>query len=240
MKHQTFEEFFNSFCKQQTVNEDWLQNAAIASTLGAAMLGGINNADGKTLDNNQLIVKHTTQQNTASPMALSQFAVYWAKYYNAEENDKTNWAKKELVTRTSLPTPRLQQSITKAAKCFDGDAGLDFNTIIKLLTYTGRLESNYSASNLQSSSGAVGYWQVLPSTAHDRLTKGAAYFGKNFEAQFGKGKLLQYQKLSFKQLRYKLKTDSDFCALIAAAKWVTIAQQINNKQNHILNNIFKN
>lgn len=233
---QTFEEFYKVFDKQYVVEEGVLRNIATGALLGASLLGGINQVDAASKNYSKPTITQTVSK--LSP-AMSKFASMWAKYYNAEENDKTNWAKQELSTRTSLPNARLTKAMDKAAKCFAGDAGLSYNDIIKLLKYTGRLESNYLSTNLQSKSGAFGYWQVLASTAQDRLKNGGVYFGKNFEKQFGKGALQKFQKLTFNQLQYKLKTDPDFCAAMSAVKWVTIAQQLNNKQTHVLTNMCK-
>lgn len=235
---QTFEEFYKAFDKQYVVEEGVLRNIATGALLGASLLGGVNQSDAASKTYNKPAIVQTTKSIKLSP-AMSKFAEIWAKHYNAEKSDKTKWAKQELSTRTSLPNARLIKAMDKAAKCFAGDAGLSYNDIIKLLKYTGRLESNYMSTNLQSKSGAFGYWQVLASTAQDRLTDGAAYFGKNFEKQFGKGSLKKFQKLTFKQLQYKLKTDPDFCAAMSAVKWVTIAQQLKNKQTHVLTNMCK-
>ena len=234
---QTFEEFYKVFDEQYVVEEGVLRNIATGALLGASLLGGINQVDAASKNYSRPAITQTVSK--LSP-AMSKFAEMWAKYYNAEENDKTKWAKQELSTRTSLPNARLSKAMDKAAKCFAGDAGLSYNDIIKLLKYTGRLESNYMSTNLQSKSGAFGYWQVLASTAQDRLKNSGVYFGKNFEKQFGKGALQKFQKLTFKQLQYKLKTDPEFCAAMSAVKWITIAQQLNNKQTHVLTNMCKN
>ena len=223
----TFKEFYDQ------LDEGILRNIASGALLGASILGGVYNADAAPR-------QHTSNisYNIKAQTNLNQFAYYWAKFYNAEQSSKFNWAKQELKVRTSTPSPRLMNSINKAVRCFAGDEGLSANTIKQLLILTGRLETNYG-SDLESSTEAVGYWQCLASTAYDRLHEGSAYFGKNFEREFGKGALQKFQMLNRAQLKEKLKNDPDFCALIAAAKWVEIAHNTHNKQNKCLNKLFR-
>ena len=225
----TFKEFYTTH--EYVVEEGIFRNLATGALIGASLFSQPANAAKEHTYN------HSTIAQNISIDTNELFAKLWAKYYNAEKKDKTKWALSELKTRTSIPTPVLQKSIDKAAYCFEGDSGLTRQNIKSLLLLTGRLESNYSVSHLQSPTGAMGYWQVLGSTAYDLLHNSESYFGPRFRKMFGKNALIKYQKLSKEQLKYKLKTDSDFCALIAAAKWVQIGQVINNKQTKQLNHI---
>lgn len=224
---QTFKEFYDQ------LDEGFIRNLASGALLGASLLGGVNHADAASKSYTPTITQSINQSYNANA-----FAYYWSKFYNAENSSKFNWAKAELNTRTSMPSPRLMQSINKAVKCFAGDEGLDAHTLKQLLILTGRLETNYTGK-LESSGKACGYWQCLATTARDRLHNGKAYFGNNFRKMFGKNALQQFQKLSIDQLREKLKNDPDFCALIAAAKWVEIAHNNHNKRNKCITSIFK-
>ena len=226
---QTFKEFYNQ------LDEGFFKNLASGALLGASLLGGVNQVDAAPV---KPAITQNIQANNIN-YDLNQFARLWSKHYNAEKTDRVDWAKNELKTRTSLPNAILMNSINKAVKCFAGDEGVDADTLRKLLILTGRLESNYSASHLESKSGAKGYWQCLASTAQDRFKNGEPYFGNNFKRMFGKNALQQFKKLSFKQLQHKLKTDPDFCAMVAAAKWIEIANTVKNKQTKQLNSIFR-
>lgn len=226
---QTFKEFY------EQLDEGFMRNLASGALLGASLLGGINQTDAAS---NKQYKPTITQSVNNQYDANKKFAYYWAKFYNAEQSSKYNWALKELKVRTTNPSPRLMQSINKAVKCFAGDEGVDAATLKQLLILTGRLETNYG-SDLESESGAMGYWQCLSSTAYDRLHKGYAYFGKNFQKQFGKNALKYFQSLSIEQLKQKLKNDPDFCALIAAAKWIEIAHNNKNKSTKRISTIFR-
>lgn len=226
----TFKEFYNQ------IDEGMLRNFASGALLGASLLGGINGTNSADAATHPISTEISQQSDNVS---MKTFAYYWAKYYNAEKENKYNWAIKNLKIRKSSPSPRLMQSINKAVQCFAGDEGVTADTLKQLLILTGRLESNYVNSQLESDTGAVGYWQCLVSTAKDRFKNGSAYFGKNFKRLYGKNALEYYKSLSRLQLKYKLKNDPDFCALIAAAKWIEIAHKVNNRSNNILNSIFE-
>ena len=178
----------------------------------------------------------------ASEMPINNSINMWNKFYKTEtkivDGKSVKMTPKEIENQKEKATKRLndgdynvpkeaKSSIDVATNIFNGQNGMNKETLTKLLSDIGQIESQYSTKIQYKGGPARSYWQVEAASALDTLEQNAAsnnpIFGKDFEKQFAsiiKGKsnttVLKYlSSLSNSKMQKLLLDNSNLAATIA-------------------------
>ena len=177
----------------------------------------------------------------ASEMPIVDSIDTWNKFYKTEtkivNGNAVQMTQKEIKIQKDKATKRLnngnykvpaeaKSSINVATNIFDGQNGMSKETLTKLLSDIGQIESKYDEKIQIGGGPARSYWQVEFISALDVLEQNAAsnnpIFGPLFEKQFAgiKGKsnttVLKYlSSLSNSKMQKLLLDNSDLAATIA-------------------------
>ena len=177
----------------------------------------------------------------ASEMPIVDSIDTWNKFYKTEtkivNGNAVQMTQKEIKIQKDKATKRLnngnykvpaeaKSSINVATNIFDGQNGMSKETLTKLLSDIGQIESKYDEKIQIGGGPARSYWQVEFISALDVLEQNAAsnnpIFGPLFEKQFAgiKGKsnttVLKYlSSLSNSKMQKLLLDNSNLAATIA-------------------------
>jgi hypothetical protein len=183
-----------------------------------------------------------SEASANSEVPIKTSVSMWNKFYKTETkivNGKpVKMSDEEIKIQKDKATKRLnngnyevpkeaKSSIDIATNIFDGQNNMSKETLTKLLSDIGQIESQYNTKIQYKGGPARSYWQVEAASALDVLKQNAPIsnplFGKDFELQFAniiKDKkdttVLKYlSKLSNADMQKLLLQNSDLAATIA-------------------------
>ena len=182
-------------------------------------IGGESITVGSAIDNVGSLFISKAEASEMPIMTNEKIANDWTTLYQTSNDPvKTARALKEINKNYTVPT-EAKNSISIAAKIFEGDKGLSQTQLIQYGNAIGQIESEYKTKVQIGGGPARSYWQVEPKTALSLFQNSSAIFGKKFEkvfsTKYGKNSVKYFASLSKEKMSELLESDSDLAATIA-------------------------